>query len=191
MRRNSPINFCNRCGTKVIITIPEGDNRERHVCDVCGEIQYQNPKIITGCIPVWGNRVLLCKRAIDPRMGYWTVPAGFMENDETLEQGAIRETWEEAMAKVTDLHLYQIFDVPRINQVYILYRAQLSGPDNFGPGAESLEVQLTTLDAIPWEDIAFLVIRRTLERYLDEWHTGSFTFSSDSLEQIENGHHRP
>lgn len=185
MREKSPIRFCTRCGTRVIITIPEGDNRQRHVCTACGEIQYQNPKIVTGCIPVCGNRILLCKRAIDPRMGYWTIPAGFMENDETLEQGAIRETWEEAMAKVTDLQLYQIFDVPRINQVYILYRANLAEPGNFGAGPESLEVQLVPLDAIPWDEMAFLVIRKTLERYLEDWRIGSFTFSADSMN--ENG----
>ncbi len=191
MREKSPINFCIKCGTRVVITIPEGDNRERHVCTACGEIQYQNPKIVTGCIPVCENRILLCRRAIDPRMGFWTIPAGFMENDETLEQGAIRETREEAMARVTDLHMYQIFDMPRINQVYILYRANLAEPDNFGAGPESLEVQLTPIDAIPWNEMAFLVIKRTLERYLDEWRTGSFSFSADSLDENKNPHHRP
>ena len=182
MRKKTPINYCTYCGYKVSIAIPDGDNRERHVCVECGEIQYQNPKIVAGCLPVWEDRILLCKRAIEPRKGYWTIPAGFMENDETIEEGAVRETWEEARARVTELHLYQIYNVTRVNQIYMLFRAELCEPDGFGVGPESLEVGLVEEKDIPWEEIAFKVIQNTLERYLEERRHGRYTFNMASTD---------
>lgn len=175
------IKFCPYCSKQITLTIPEGDNRERHVCTHCGEIQYQNPKIVTGCIPIWEERILLCKRAIEPRKGYWTIPAGFLENGESIEQGAARETLEEACAEVVDQHLYQIYNIPRISQVYTLFRAQLRGPEDFGVGQESLEVKLVEEKDIPWDDIAFKVIHQTLLRFLSERRAGKFTFMVDSI----------
>lgn len=181
MRKSIPIHYCTYCGYKVTITVPEGDNRERHVCLECGHIQYRNPKIVSGCIVVHEEKILLCKRAIEPRMGYWTIPAGFLETGETVEEGATRETWEEARASVTDVHLYQIYNMPRIAQIYMIYRSQLDNPQGFGPGPESLEVRLVDESAIPWDEMAFTVINKTLERYLDERRNGVFTIAVDSL----------
>ena len=120
--------FCSNCGEQVIQRIPEGDSRPRYVCEHCDTIHYQNPNIVAGVVPVWGEKVLLCRRAIEPRLGYWTLPAGFMENGESVEQAARRETLEEACAQVEDLQLYSMIDVPHINQVHIFYRANLVRP---------------------------------------------------------------
>ncbi len=182
MRKSNPIKFCTHCGKPVSMVIPEGDNRERHVCLDCGEIQYQNPKIITGCIPIWQDKILICKRAIEPRYGTWTIPAGFMENDETIEQGAIRETYEEALAEVSGLQLFQIFNLTRVNQIYILFLANLANDTDFGAGPESLDVKLVDEDQIPWQGISFRVIEHTLRRYLRERVNGSFSVSMDSMD---------
>lgn len=175
------INYCNLCGKKASLQIPSGDNRERHVCESCGHIQYQNPKVVCGCIPVWGERILLCRRAIEPRKGLWTLPAGFMENGETTQDGAARETMEEACAELTDQEIYSIYNLPRINQVYIMFRAKLTGESNFSPGEESLEVRLFEEEEIPWEEIAFRVIHLTLERYLAERKSGNFTIMVNDI----------
>ncbi len=172
--------FCSQCGEGVTLAIPEGDNRERHVCNACSTIHYQNPRIITGTLPVYDDQILLCKRAIEPRHGLWTLPAGFMENGETTEQGAVRETWEEASANVNDLALYSIFNLPQINQVYFFYRAQLSDL-SFGPGEESLEVELFNEDAIPWDQLAFPVISRTLQHYLSDRKSGEFPVRTEDI----------
>lgn len=156
--------YCSNCGQRLVEKVPAGDSRLRHVCVACDSIHYQNPKIVAGCVPEWDGRLLLCRRAIEPRHGLWTLPAGFMENGESTEQAAARETYEEARAKVTDLSLYGVFSIPHISQVYMMFRARLESPD-FGPGAESLEVRLFDEHEIPWEDLAFPVVRRTLERY--------------------------
>ncbi|UTA46321.1 NUDIX hydrolase [Simiduia sp. 21SJ11W-1] len=174
------MNFCSQCGAGVALIIPEGDNRERHVCGDCSTIHYQNPRIITGTLPVHEDKVLLCKRAIEPRYGLWTLPAGFMENGETTEQGATRETWEEASANIENLTLYTLFNLPYINQVYFFYRANLSDL-NFGPGTESLEVGLFSEDEIPWEELAFPVITRTLQLYFDDRNTGHFPVRSEDI----------
>ncbi|NKB62693.1 MAG: NUDIX domain-containing protein [Gammaproteobacteria bacterium] len=174
--------FCSSCGSTVAVAIPQGDNRPRHVCNQCGTIHYQNPKVVAGCIPVWKDKVLLCKRAIEPRRGYWTLPAGFMENSETLEQGAIRETWEEACAKPVNPSLYAIYSLPRINQIYVMFRADIRSSDDFGIGEESLEVKLFTQDEIPWENMAFKVISLTLARYFKEYRTGKFNFVNDIID---------
>jgi ADP-ribose pyrophosphatase YjhB (NUDIX family) len=156
--------YCSNCGQQLVEKIPAGDSRLRHVCEACDSIHYQNPKIVAGCLPEWDGRLLLCRRAIEPRYGLWTLPAGFMENGESTEQAAARETFEEARATVTDLELYGVFSIPHISQVYMMFRARLAGPD-FGPGDESLEVRLFEEHEIPWEELAFPVVRRTLERY--------------------------
>lgn len=176
-----PINYCNHCGESVSLLTPAGDNRDRHVCDVCGRIHYQNPKVVCGCIPVWGERILLCRRAIEPRKGLWTLPAGFMENGETLQHGAARETREEACAELTEQTLYAIYNLPRINQVYVMFRAELTGERSFAPGAESLEVRLFEEGQIPWDDIAFRVIRQTLERYLNDRKSGDFSMVMEDI----------
>ena len=175
------MNFCSNCGARTVERIPAGDTLPRAVCDQCNTIHYQNPNLIVGCIPEWGDRILLCKRAIEPRKGYWTIPAGFLENDETIEEGAMRETWEEALAEVTNLQLYQIYNVSRVNQIYMLFRAELCDADGFGVGPESLEVNLVEEKQIPWEEIAFKVIENTLERFLKERRSGKFTFNMDSI----------
>ena len=165
--------FCSNCGARVTEKIPAGDNRPRYVCDACKTVHYQNPNIVAGCIPVWKDRVLLCKRAIEPRYGLWTLPAGFMENGESTEQAAARETWEEACGKVTDMALYGVFSIPHINQVYMMFRAQLAA-DDFRPGAESLDVRLHEEHEIPWNELAFPVVKLTLARYYEDMRRGSF-----------------
>lgn len=174
------MNFCGQCGQPTTIRVPAGDSRERHVCSDCGEIHYYNPKIIAGCIPYYKDQVLLCKRAIEPRHGYWTLPAGFMENQETTQEGAIRETYEEALAKVRIDHLYRVFNVPQISQVYMLFKAELISLD-FGPGEESLEVKLFKEDEIPWNDLAFHTVRKTLESYFADAKLGKYEFAIEDL----------
>ncbi len=154
--------FCSHCGASVNQLVPAGDNRPRFVCSACQAIHYQNPRIIAGCLPIHGEQVLLCKRAIEPRRGFWTLPAGFMENGETLAEAAARETWEEACAQVRAQELYTLFDLPHIHQVYMFFRAELH-EGTFGIGEESLEVRLFHEHEIPWSELAFPTIGRTLE----------------------------
>ena len=143
---------------------PDGDTLPRFVCANCDTIHYQNPKVVVGCLPEWEGRVLLCKRAIEPRHGLWTLPAGFLENGETVAAGAVRETLEEANARVDVGALYTVISLPQINQVYMMFRARLIDLD-FGPGPESLEVRLFDEADIPWESLAFRTIARTLRNY--------------------------
>jgi ADP-ribose pyrophosphatase YjhB (NUDIX family) len=172
--------YCSHCGSQTHIAVPRGDNRERDICEQCGTIHYQNPKIVVGCIPEYEDKILLCRRAIEPRYGLWTLPAGFMENDETTEQAAIRETHEEACANVDIMELYGLFNIPHINQVYMLYRARLIDTD-FGPGEESLDVELFGETNIPWDDIAFPVIRETLLRYFKERNKGTYSLQTADI----------
>jgi len=158
------MNFCSDCGAKVSLTTPSDDNRARHVCDDCGMVHYSNPKNVTGAILFKGSKVLLCKRAIEPRYGFWTLPAGFMENEETVKQGAARETYEEARAKAKTLGLFGMFSLPHISQVYMMYVGELEG-NEYGAGPESLEVELFEYDEIPWDDLAFPVVKYCLEKY--------------------------
>jgi len=144
--------------------IPEGDDRLRKVCNDCGYIAYENPKIVTGAVCTWEDQILLCKRAIEPKAGYWTIPSGFLELEETMEQGAIRETWEEARAKIVITSLIGIYEIPHISQIYIAYRADMISPD-FAPGFESEDVKLYAFDDIPWDDLAFPTIRWSLEKF--------------------------
>ncbi|MFT5259998.1 MAG: ADP-ribose pyrophosphatase YjhB (NUDIX family) [Saprospiraceae bacterium] len=176
------INHCPDCGAATVQSIPDGDNRPRAICSGCGIIHYQNPNIVAGTLPVWEDKVLLCKRAIEPRAGYWTLPAGFMENEESLSEGAARETLEEATANVTDMQLYTVFSIPRISQVYMIFRANLEGENAFSPGIESLETALFTEDEIPWDDIAFRMIKRSLEYYYQDYHRGEFGLYVEDIE---------
>jgi ADP-ribose pyrophosphatase YjhB (NUDIX family) len=150
-----------------VVRVPDGDSLPRHCCEACGAVHYQNPKIVVGCIPEWGDRILLCRRAIEPRSGLWTLPAGFMENGETTQQGAARETLEEANARVEVGALHSMFNLPHISQVYLLFRSRLLDLD-FSAGAESLEVRLMTESEIPWDEIAFPVIRESLRLFFHD-----------------------
>lgn len=172
--------FCSQCGNPVSQRIPEGDSRLRFVCDSCHAIHYQNPNIVAGCVATWGTQVLLCRRAIEPRRGYWTLPAGFMENGETIEQAAIRETAEEACARVRNLSIYTLIDVPHISQVHVFFRAELADLD-FAAGPESLEVQLFDEADIPWDELAFRTVGRTLECFFADRRTEVYPVRSESI----------
>jgi ADP-ribose pyrophosphatase YjhB (NUDIX family) len=163
--------FCTHCGSAVVLRTPPGDHLARHVCDACGSIHYQNPRLVVGCVPEHEGRILLCKRAIEPRRGYWTVPAGFMENGETLQQAAARESYEEALARVEIGSLLTIVHVLHAHQVHVFFRARLPRAE-FGAGPESLEVELVEPQAIPWQDLAFPSTEFTLRRYLEDRDTG-------------------
>jgi ADP-ribose pyrophosphatase YjhB (NUDIX family) len=165
------MSFCPSCGQPLTRKIPEGDHLPRYVCTACGTIHYQNPRIIAGCVIETEGKLLLCKRAIEPRLGYWTHPAGFMENGESVAQGAAREAMEEALAKVTIGSLLSIVNVLHAHQVHITYRATLAEP-GYGVGVESLETRLYDEAEIPWEDIAFLSVRFALQRYLEDRRLG-------------------
>lgn len=165
--------YCCQCGGPVAQRVPAGDNRPRHVCLSCATIHYQNPRLVAGCLATWAGQVLLCRRAIEPRRGYWTLPAGFMENGETTEQAALRETLEEAGARVAIEGLYSLVSLPHIDQVYLLYRGRLLDT-GFAAGEESLEVRLFEPAAIPWDELAFPTIRETLERYVEDRERGEY-----------------
>ena len=165
--------FCGQCGASVTLKVPVDDNRQRHVCDACETIHYINPKVIVGCLPTVGDKILLCKRAIEPRYGKWTLPAGFMENGETSADGAARETWEEAAAKAVDLVLYRIFDVPHISQLYLFYRCGIEN-DEFGVGPESLESALFSEEEIPWDELAFPTVIELLKEFLKDRQTDEY-----------------
>lgn len=160
--------FCSECAHPVALAVPEGDNRPRYVCTHCDAIHYQNPKLVIGSIPVWEQdgelKVLLCRRAIEPRYGFWTLPAGFMENAETTEEAAVRETEEEAGANIELGSLFTLLNVAHVHQVHLFYLARLRDLD-FAPGVESLEVQLFSEREIPWEELAFPTVHTTLELF--------------------------
>ncbi|HHJ38708.1 MAG: ADP-ribose pyrophosphatase [Methylothermaceae bacteria B42] len=174
------MNFCPHCGAPILLKVPEGDDRERHVCSQCGKIHYLNPKIIAGCILEWEEKILLCRRAIEPKYGLWTLPAGFMEMGETLEQAARRETLEEACAEVGILELHTIISLPHLSQVYVFFRGKIKD-GNFAPGAESLETQLFTEAQIPWDELAFETVRRSLETFLEDRKAGRFKTRVEDL----------
>jgi ADP-ribose pyrophosphatase YjhB (NUDIX family) len=175
--------YCSDCGAEVELRIPRGDDRPRYVCGACDTIHYQNPKIVVGCIPEWDDKILLCRRAIEPRYGLWTLPAGFMENGETAQLGAARETLEEANARVEIGELYALFNLPHINQVYLVFRGRLLDLE-FGPGSESLEVDLLEEHDIPWERIAFPVINETLGLYFRDRANGRFELRSGDIVRL-------
>lgn len=159
-----PMNFCPSCAAPVERRVPEGDHLPRSVCTRCGTIHYRNPKLIAGCVPEFDGRILICRRAIEPRRGYWTIPAGFMEVGETLQQAAARECHEEALARVEIGSLCAIVHVLHAEQVHVMFRATLSDPV-FGIGAESLEVELCDEHEMPWAELAFRSVEFTLRRY--------------------------
>jgi ADP-ribose pyrophosphatase YjhB (NUDIX family) len=169
------MNFCSHCGNPLEFRIPQGDSLPRHVCPRCATVHYQNPKLVVGCIPEWEEKVLLCRRAIDPRYGLWTLPAGFMENGETTAEGAVRETLEEAGARVQVGELFTLLNLPHINQVYMMFRGALLDLD-FSPGDESLEVALFSERDLPWEALAFRTIETTLRHFYADRASGIYRF---------------
>ncbi len=174
------MNFCTNCGGKVVLVVPSNDDRERHVCSSCGQIHYENPKMVVGCIPEWEDRILLCRRDIEPQKGKWTLPAGYLENAESVMEGAQRETLEETGAQVENLTPYILIDIVRINQVYLMFRGAMQSPD-FKPTVESSEVTLMRKDEIPWEEIAFKAIEKTLQYYFADRPSGRFPFRNHRL----------
>ena len=179
------MNYCSQCGNEVEIKIPDGDNMPRHVCCHCDTIHYQNPKLVVGSLPVWENQILLCKRAIEPCYGLWTLPAGFMENGETLEQAALRESREEANANLELENIYTIISLPEINQVYVLYRAELLDLE-FYAGTESLDVKLFSEEEIPWDKLAFKTIHKTLKHFFEDRKSGQYAVHTGVLNKNRN-----
>jgi ADP-ribose pyrophosphatase YjhB (NUDIX family) len=174
------LKFCSNCGAKVVQRVPPGDTLPRWVCDACGTVHYQNPLLVVGSIPEYEDKLLLCRRAIEPRYGYWTLPAGFMENDETASQAALRETLEEAGARIELGAPFSLISVPRVNQVHLFYRAKLLHLD-FKPGEETLEVALFEEARIPWKDIAFRTVATTLKRWFEDRAKGAFGFHAEDI----------
>ena len=170
--------FCSNCAAPITIRIPADDTRERHVCESCGSVHYQNPRNVVGSIPVYGDQALLCRRAIEPRLGYWTLPAGFMELGESTSAGAARETFEEAGALVEIGPLYSLLNVPHAEQVHLFYLADMSTP-HFVAGEESLEVALFDENDIPWAEIAFPTVKQTLEWFFADRAAGLFEGSAE------------
>jgi ADP-ribose pyrophosphatase YjhB (NUDIX family) len=158
------IKHCRQCGTAVQYRVPDDDNRERAVCPACATVHYENPLNVVGTLPVWGEQVLLCRRAIEPRYGLWTLPAGFMELDETVADGAVRETTEEAGAKIELEGLFTLLNVVRVGQVHFFYRARMLDT-RLDPGPETLEARLFHEHEIPWDQIAFRTVKDTLQHF--------------------------
>ena len=172
--------YCSSCGNPVTLRVPDGDTRPRACCDRCGAIHYVNPRPVVGTIPVWGDDVLLCRRAIEPRYGKWTLPAGFMEIGETTADGALRETMEEAGARIALGPLFSVIDVPHVEQVHMFFQARLLDIA-FAPGEESLEVRLFSEGAVPWDELAFRTVATTLRRYFEDRARGSFGIHTESI----------
>lgn len=178
------IRYCYLCGSQAPLIIPAGDSLPRHVCGTCGHIHYENPRLIVGCVAEWDGGILLCRRAIEPQRGLWTLPAGFMENGETTAQGAIRETLEESGAKVIVDAPFAIISIAHINQVHLFYRGRLTCPE-YSPGEESLEVAILSAEDIPWHDLAFRSVKLCLEHYLADRSQGSYGFHETELVALD------
>ena len=163
---------CSRCSALVSFIVPQGDNRHRYVCSSCEFIFYENPRLIAGCLPTFADKVLLCKRAIEPRKGYWTLPAGFMENGETTQEAALRETYEEAYASPQLNELFSVCNLANYNQVHLFYLAKMTSAQ-YGSGPESLEVELFEEANIPWDDMAFGTVTQTLQRFFEDRKNGA------------------
>ncbi len=174
------MNFCSICGAKVVLRVPPGDSLPRYVCDHCATIHYRNPLMVVGTIPEWEGRILLCRRAIEPRLGFWTLPAGFMELGESTAQAALRETLEEARARVELGEAFSLLSVPHVNQVHLFYRARLVGQD-FAAGEETLEVRLFSENEIPWERLAFRTISTTLRHFFSDRTEGQFRMHAGEI----------
>ena len=176
-----PVRHCRNCGTPVVHRVPDdGDTRERAVCPACQTIHYENPLPVVGTVPYWGDKVLLCKRNIEPRKGKWTLPAGFMELGETCGQGAARETDEEAGAKIELGPLFTVLSVPQAGQVHFFYLARLLS-EQFDPGIETMEVQLCTEEEVPWDEIAFRTVSETLHRFFEDRKAGQWQMHEINL----------
>lgn len=172
--QRSPIKHCRNCGIAVVYRLPDdGDTRERAICPACATIHYENPLNVVGTVPYWGDKILLCKRNIEPRYGKWTLPAGFLELGETTAQGAVRETEEEAGAQIALEGLFSVINVARVGQVHMFYRARLLS-DRFDPGYETIEARLYAEHEIPWDEIAFRTVKETLERFFADRQRGQF-----------------
>src|SRR5688572_17537952 len=167
------IKHCRVCGSEVTWRVPPADNRERAVCPACGEIHYENPLNVVGTVPVWGDQVLLCRRNIEPRYGLWTLPAGFMELGESASAGALRETVEEAGARVELGALFTLIDVVRVGQLHLFYLARMLDT-SLAPGPETIEARLFGEDEVPWDQLAFRTVRQTLEHFFADRSSGSF-----------------
>lgn len=176
-----PIKFCTQCGHSMTRQIPEDDDHVRSVCPSCGHIHYENPKMVVGTIPVFQDRILMCKRNIEPRKGYWTLPAGYLENEESVQMGAVRETLEETRAQVRILSPYRMFNILFVDQIYLMFIAELLSQD-YGPTSESTDVRLFAQSEIPWGEIAFDVIRQTMEDYFkDRGNAGNDGFNPEDF----------
>lgn len=178
------MNYCSHCGDKPTLRIPPGDNLPRFVCEGCGTVHYDNPNVVVGCVPEWEDKILLCKRAIEPRSGFWTIPAGFLENRETLQEAALRETREEALAHVELGGLLAIVNVAHASQIHVMFRARLAEPV-FGAGEETLEAALYNEADVPWPLIAFPSVRFTLERFFADRRAGSEAVHVTSVARIK------
>jgi len=177
------IRYCTCCGNSISVLTPPGDTLPRKVCTSCGHIHYENPRLVVGCIAEWQEKILLCRRAIEPQKGYWTLPAGFMENGETTLQGAQRETVEEAGASIRIDAPFAMVSIAHINQVHLFYRGELIDGD-YSAGEESLEVELFATHQIPWEKLAFRSVRYCLEQYLSDRENGAFLFHETALSPL-------
>ena len=177
------IHFCSQCGAPTGFQTPAGDSRPRHICCRCNHIHYENPRLVVGCIAEFDGKILLCRRAIEPRRNYWTLPGGFMENSETTSQGALRETLEEAGTTVVIDAPFAMVNLAFINQVHLFYRGHLQTP-YYAAGEESLEVRLVALADIPWDDLAFRSVAVCLEQYITDRQRGEFGFHESDLPPI-------
>ena len=178
--------FCSHCGSgEILYKIPQGDNRLRYTCTQCEVIFYENPKIVAGCIAHWEDRILMCKRAIEPRLGTWTLPAGFMENKETVQEAAMRETYEEATAQVANLQLYAIYNLPHISQVNMMFKGEAVA-GQASPGSESLETAFMDEAEIPWSELSFPIIEETLNLYFHDRKQGEFKIHTGEIRRLDD-----
>ena len=177
------IRYCTRCGAGVSFLVPAGDNLPRYVCGACGHIHYENPRLVVGCVAEYEGRILLCRRAIEPRCGFWTLPAGFMENGESTTAAASRETWEEARARIVIDAPFALVSIAHINQVHLFYRGRLTAAE-YSAGEESLEVGLFAPADIPWAELSFRSITLCLEHYLADQRRGCYTFHEAELAPV-------
>lgn len=178
--RPPALNYCSRCGQKLSHAVPPGDDRLRYVCRACGQVHYQNPKLVVGTISEYDGRILFCRRAIEPCAGLWTLPAGFLENGETVAMGALRETREETGAQVDIIAPYALYNICHVGQIYLMFRARMRSPQ-VSPGPESSDVRLFREAEIPWGKLAFSVIEATLKRYVADRRSKDFTFSMGDI----------
>jgi len=174
------MNYCSNCGNPVKLGVPPGDDRPRYFCESCGTIHYDNPKVVVGSIPEKDGKILLCRRAIEPRFDKWTLPAGYLENGETVAQGAQRETLEEAGARIEIIAPYALFNICHVNQLYLMFRARMID-ERIQAGTESSEVRLFSEKDIPWDQIAFTVIEETLQQYFRDRPDGLFPFHMGNI----------